>query len=528
MLFGLHGGTIAYTLEVSYDSIDGARTSSLSVTDPGCDAAPAETLDVDGFNIGDDDQDGYLDDGETWTFTCSVVTGSHDDAETDVTNTAFADGTDFDGDALEQAESNETSVPFSADAGTLSITKSADADGDDLFDEANGDDGHTAHGGTIAYTLEVTYESDDNAPATNVTVTEADCTLGAASGDTDGDNRLDESETWVYSCDYTVPAHADDEDDPLTNTATADGDDFDGDPLATVTSNTTSVDIRHAPSVTVTGLASVDESGTAEHEYSFTVTDADPGDTFVIATGFPTCGVSADRGPATSVVTTSTGGAFNCKFRDGHIPAISENVTVKVTDNTSLSSNVATQPVTVNNVAPTLNFIAPLVASANEGDTKTFSVSVSDPGLDAFVALAGFPDCGTGGILIGSFVPTSSGGTFQCRFPDGPSTATDPTVRMRVEDSDGADSNIAMQLVDVANIAPTLSNPAFVYNPFFGTGSAGIDYSDPGYPDTHTAVFDWARLIQHQVIQPTSIITPTPRADSPPPTRLVRAASRER
>ena len=106
-----------------------------------------------------------------------------------------------------------------------------------------------------------------------------------------------------------------------------------------------------------------------------------------------------------------------------------------MTDNTGLSSNMANQSVTVNNVAPTVNFIAPLVASANEGDTKTFTVTVSDPGLDTFIVLAGFPDCGTGGILIGSFVPTSSGGTFQCRFPDGPSTATDPTVRMRVKDS---------------------------------------------------------------------------------------------
>ncbi len=74
----------------------------MSVTDAGCDAAPAPTLDIDGFNIGDSDQDGYLDDGETWTYTCSFVTGGHADAETDVTNTAIANGTDFDGDALDR------------------------------------------------------------------------------------------------------------------------------------------------------------------------------------------------------------------------------------------------------------------------------------------------------------------------------------------------------------------------------------------------------------------------------------------
>ncbi len=88
---------------------------------PGCDAAPAPTLDLDGFNVGDLDQDGYLDDGETWTYTCSFVTGGHADAETDVTNTATANGTDFDGDALDEATSNETSVTFEHDAGTLTI-----------------------------------------------------------------------------------------------------------------------------------------------------------------------------------------------------------------------------------------------------------------------------------------------------------------------------------------------------------------------------------------------------------------------
>ena len=140
-----HGGTITYTLEVSYDSLDGARADSVTVTDPGCDAAPAPSL-VAGFNVGDADPDGYLDDGETWTYTCSFVTGGHADAETAVTNTAFANGTDFDGDALVEDASNETSVPFEHDAGTLTITKDADVTS-------------VAHGGTITYTLEVSYDS---------------------------------------------------------------------------------------------------------------------------------------------------------------------------------------------------------------------------------------------------------------------------------------------------------------------------------------------------------------------------------
>ena len=44
----------------------------------------------------------------------------------------------------------------------------------------------------------------------------------------------------------------------------------------------------------------------------------------------------------------------------------------------------------------------------------------------------------------------------------------------------------------VANANPALSNPVFTYNPYTGSASAQINFSDPGWPDTHTAVFDWA------------------------------------
>ena len=52
---------------------------------------------------------------------------------------------------------------------------------------------------------------------------------------------------------------------------------------------------------------------------------------------------------------------------------------------------------------------------------------------------------------------------------------------MRVEDSDGADSNTAMQPVDgQATSTRSLSNPVFTYNPFTGNATARIDFSDPG------------------------------------------------
>jgi hypothetical protein len=232
----------------------------------------------------------------------------------------------------------------------------------------------------------------------------------------------------------------------------------------------------------------VDESGSAEHRYEYTIFD--PGDDTVdsvdVGCGSGTLVTTGPNAPTND----DDSGSFACIFPDGPTDTA---VSAAATDSDGDEGATATQAVHVNNVAPAVAFVAPLVSAADEGDTKTFSFSVTDPGVDAFSAAPAFPDCGTGGLFVtGSYAAVSGGGTFQCRFPDGPSTATDPTVRMRVRDSDLADSNIASQLVDVANVNPTLSNSSFTYNPFTGSASAGIDYSDPGYPDTHSAVFDWA------------------------------------
>ncbi len=209
---------------------------------PGCDAAPAPTLDLDGFNVGDLDQDGYLDDGETWTYTCSFVTGGHADAETDVTNTATANGTDFDGDALDEATSNETSVTFEHDAGTLTIDKEADVDS-----VAARRHHHLHPRGQLrldrrrACRLGERHDAGcDAAPAPTLDLD------GFNVGDLDQDGYLDDGETWTYTCSFVTGGHADAETD-VTNTAIANGTDFDGDALDEATSNETSVTFEHTP-----------------------------------------------------------------------------------------------------------------------------------------------------------------------------------------------------------------------------------------------------------------------------------------
>ena len=80
---------------------------------------------------------------------------------------------------------------------------------------------------------------------------------------------------------------------------------------------------------------------------------------------------------AGSDTNTSTTGSFQCTFPDG--PDTS-TVSVQVKDSTTREQH-DTQTVTVANVAPTVVLTG--AATADEGQTKTYSYTVTDPGADA-------------------------------------------------------------------------------------------------------------------------------------------------
>lgn len=169
-------------------------------------------------------------------------------------------------------------------------------------------------------------------------------------------------------------------------------------------------------------------------------------------------------------------------------------MSVKVNDDDNAASNQATQQVTVNNVAPIVNVTGP--ATADEGQTKTYNFTVTDPGQDTWSAAAGFPDCddpGSAGQLVaGSYsAPTQAGGSFQCFFPDGPATAN---VRMRVTDEDGgsgADTE-TVQVVAIANVPPAITAPA---NQSSNEGESKTfslgSFTDPGPDANWTVDVDW-------------------------------------
>ena len=102
------------------------------------------------------------------------------------------------------------------------------------------------------------------------------------------------------------------------------------------------------------------------------------------------------------------------------------------------------------NVAPTA--CHPGADSADEGSTKTYSYSATDPGDDA--PLSWTISCGDEGYLVAG---SDDGSSFECSFPDGPANSS-----VSASAFDGADSGSDSISVTVANLKPsvTLSGPA--------------------------------------------------------------------
>ena len=117
-----------------------------------------------------------------------------------------------------------------------------------------------------------------------------------------------------------------------------------------------------------------------------------------------------------------------------------------------------------------------MTATVDEGESRTYSFTVSDPGADTFVL--GATVCGSGGNQVGAdtFNPATGAGSFVCEFPDGPAT---PTVSVTVSDDDGGSDSDTVDVI-VGNVAPivTLTGDATVDEGESRTYSFTV--SDPG------------------------------------------------
>lgn len=165
-------------------------------------------------------------------------------------------------------------------------------------------------------------------------------------------------------------------------------------------------------------------------------------------------------------------------------------VTVMVTDKDG-ASDTKTFTLTVANKAPTVTLTGP--ETADEGDTKSYSYIWTDPGTDdTFPAAGNSVSCGPKGTASEKlFDAASKTGSFKCQFSDDSGLGTFE-VKATVTDDDGGAGSGSVQ-VKVANVAPTASNGTFVVDPLFGTATAGFDFSDVGFGDTHSSsYFSWS------------------------------------
>jgi PKD repeat protein len=242
-----------------------------------------------------------------------------------------------------------------------------------------------------------------------------------------------------------------------------------------------------APTVTLNAAndQTVNE-GSTQHIYNYTINDLGVDTINAVTTS---CGDNGNKVTGSDTHTDTTG-SFKCTFSDGPASSV---VSASATDSDGATGNLATQSITVNNVAPTVNLTG--ATTVNEGSTHTYTFTVTDPGQDTFTVDAGFPDCDAGatnnGTLSGTPTVNAGGGSFDCTFPDGLTTAN---VKVKVTDSDNASTSASesVDVVTVANVAPAITPPADQSASEGASTSFNLgSFTDPGPDAPWNVDVDW-------------------------------------
>ncbi len=203
--------------------------------------------------------------------------------------------------------------------------------------------------------------------------------------------------------------------------------------------------VNDAPLVHVSGPGSVSEGSVAE--YSFTVSDVDPGDTFDVVTDSPSC----DGGTLVSgsLQVESHGGSFHCSFADG--PA-SESVSVTVADAAGTPDDDATTTV-VNNVSPsvTIQSLAAGQAFVPVEFELTLEATFTDPGDDTHSATVEWGDGSTSRLAS-----VARSGFSASHAYDDPDTYE---ITVTVTDSDGSD-DVVRTTVEVVDTEQAIGGAA--------------------------------------------------------------------
>ncbi len=247
----------------------------------------------------------------------------------------------------------------------------------------------------------------------------------------------------------------------------------DGDASNNIGSDSITVAVANLPPVVVlSGPNSANEGETKTYTYTVTDPGQDPSPT-----------ITEECGANGTYVPTATANHFQCTFPDGPASSI-----VKVTaDDGDASNNIGSDSITVAvaNLPPVVVLSGP--NSANEGETKTYTYTVTDPGQDPSPTIT--EECGANG----TYVPTATANHFQCTFPDGPASSI---VKVTADDGD-ASNNIGSdsKSVTVNNVPPSLTITAPAYGQIYPANNATVtfrgSFTDPGTGDTHTCSASW-------------------------------------
>lgn len=186
------GDVITYTYEVT---IPGAvPLTDVDVADNTCDSPTLDSK-ING------DQDDWLEAGETWIYVCTYTVPDVGYADP-VENCATAQGYDSEQHMVNAQDCASVDIQ-TGEPPVVRITKAADRE-------------QAQPGETIHYTYQIT----STGSVSTVTVDDDVCGTPTYQSGDDGDGILEQGETWIYTCSYTVGTG---EEDAVVNCATASG-----------------------------------------------------------------------------------------------------------------------------------------------------------------------------------------------------------------------------------------------------------------------------------------------------------------
>ena len=240
------------------------------------------------------------------------------------------------------------------------------------------------------------------------------------------------------------------------------------------------------PGVTLSGADAANEGDTKT--YAFTTSDLGANETFRLVSATASGGTVSN-----SQFDSMTGaGSFDVAFNN----AETSTVTVVVADADG-GQGSASQTVSVAAVAPTVTLSGP--TTANEGDTKTYSFTTTDPGMgdtfgSAVVAIAGNGVTYNSGSL--SFSSTTGSGSFTVTFSNPLASALPATISVQVEDA--ATDNLLTGTSNTLSVAVAAVAPTVTWTSVPGTANEGqmelytFTVSDPGSNDAFSLVSEAA------------------------------------